>query len=292
MAKRKSGHIAVPFLITIFIGLIIVGGGAYGVYRYFGLGKTEELTEPIPREVDEITSEDSHTMLLILDVPEKNCPPTFVLMRSMPVKKEVVFIGIPSNTIYLLDGEQKGINGSYASGGADSAVDFVSKVFDLKIDRYMKFGEDGAKKVYDIFGDVTYPVNADIAGFQNDGSSQLLNGDQALTFVTYRMFKDGESERAFTAATFLSSMLNQTDGVYFADNMDNNFDIIINMVESNVTSKDYKDHKAALKNMFKNGKSISSAISLDGTISGEDFIPSDKFLGDIKEKFADSKEAK
>ena len=39
MARKKSGHIAVPFLITIFIGLIVVGGMAFGVYRYFGFGK-------------------------------------------------------------------------------------------------------------------------------------------------------------------------------------------------------------------------------------------------------------
>lgn len=291
MAKRKSGHIAVPFLITIFIGLIIVGGCAYGVYRYFGLGDKEEITEPIPRSIDEVTSEDNHTMLLVLDVPEKRCPPTFVLMHSMPLKKEIVFIGIPSNTIALVDDKQMSIGGCYESGGPASAEEFVTKVFGIEIDKYMKFNADAAKKIYDIFGDVTYPVNADIAGFQNDGSSQLLNSDQALTFVTYTMFKDGESERAFTAATFLSSMVNQTDGKYLADNMDNNFGIIINMIESDVTSADYKDHKAALKHMFENGKSISSAVSLDGTISGDDFIPSEKFIGDLKEKFAETKSA-
>ncbi|MCR4794100.1 MAG: LCP family protein [Ruminococcus sp.] len=289
MAKGKSGHIAVPFLVTIFIGLIIVGGIAYGAYRYFGLGKQEELTEPIPRAVDEITSGDNHTMLMVLDAPEKNCPPTFILMRSMPIKKSIVFIGIPSNTIALVDDKQMSIRGSYESGGPTAAVDFVTKVFGLNVDRYMKLNSDAAKKVYDIFGDVSYPVNADIAGFQNDGSSQLLNSEQALTFVTYTMFKDGESERAFTAASFLTSMFNQTDGKYLADNMDNNFGIIINMVESNVTSADYKKHKTAIKNMFENGKSIASALSLDGTISGQDFIPSENFIEKIKEKFSETK---
>lgn len=289
MAKGKSGHIAVPFLVTIFIGLIIVGGIAYGAYRYFGLGKQKELTEPIPRAVDEITSGDNHTMLMVLDAPEKNCPPTFILMRSMPIKKSIVFIGIPSNTIALVDDKQMSIRGSYESGGPTAAVDFVTKVFGLNVDRYMKLNSDAVKKVYDIFGDVSYPVNADIAGFQNDGSSQLLNSEQALTFVTYTMFKDGESERAFTAASFLTSMFNQTDGKYLADNMDNNFGIIINMVESNVTSADYKKHKTAIKNMFENGKSIASALSLDGTISGQDFIPSENFIEKIKEKFSETK---
>ena len=94
MAKGKNGQIAVPFLLTIFIGLIIIGGGAYGIYRYFGFGKVEVPPEPVPRTSGDITYEDNHTMLFVLDAPEKNCPPTFVLMRSMPLKKEIVFVGL------------------------------------------------------------------------------------------------------------------------------------------------------------------------------------------------------
>ena len=285
MAKGKNGQIAVPFLLTIFIGLIIIGGGAYGIYRYFGFGKVEVPPEPVPRTSGDITYEDNHTMLFVLDAPEKNCPPTFVLMRSMPLKKEIVFVGIPSNTIALIDDQQQSINGSYASGGIAAASEFVAKVFDIQIDRYMKFSADAFKKVYDICGDVTYPVNADIAGFKNDGTSQHNNSEQALTFVTYTMFKDGETERAFTAASMLSSMVNQADGKRISDNFDNSFNIIINMVESNVTSEDYKKRKTAIKNMFENGSSIASTLSLDGTPAGEDFIPSSGFIANIKDKY-------
>ena len=49
MANRKSGSIAVPFLATIFIGLIVIGGIAAGLYKYLGFGKQEKPSEPIPR---------------------------------------------------------------------------------------------------------------------------------------------------------------------------------------------------------------------------------------------------
>ena len=293
MANKKTGHVALPFLATIFIGLIIIGGFAYGLYRYFGFGKVEQPPEPVPRTSGQITAEDNHTMLLVLDVPEKHSPPTFMLMRSLPLKKQLIFVGIPSNSIALVDGEQLSIIDNYNNGGAASASEFVEKVFDIKVDKYMKFDSAAFQKVCDIFGGVTYPVNADIAGFKNDGSQQYLNSDQIETFVNYLMFDGGEYERAFTSAAVLSSMVNQSDGKRIADSFDNNFSIVINMVDSNVTSADYKARKNGIKNMFEYGSAIAVPLSLDGTAAGDDFIPSSTFIDNIKETyFKDSKDKK
>ena len=285
MANKKTGHVALPFLMTIFIGLIIIGGIAYGIYRYFGFGKVEKPPEPVPRTSGQITAEDNHTMLLILDVPEKHSPPTFMLMRSIPLKKQLVFIGIPSNSIALVDGQQLSIIENYQNGGAASAEEFVEKVFDIEVDRYMKFDSAAFQKVCDIFGGVTYPVNADIAGFKNDGSQQYLNSDQIETFVNYLMFDGGESERAFTSAAVLSAMVNQSDGKRIADSFDNNFSIVINMVDSDVTAADYKNRKNGIKNMFEYGSAIAVPLSLDGTPAGEDFIPSSTFIDSLKESY-------
>ncbi len=285
MTEKKSGRIAVPFLITIFVGLIIIGGMAYGVYRYFGFGKEDAPPEPTPRISQQITYEDNHTILFILDEPEQKCSETFILMRSLPVKKELVFIGIPTNTIAIVDGEQQSLQGSYDRGGAASAVSFTESVFGITIDRYMKFDPESFKKICDIFGGVTYAVNADIAGFKNDGSQQYMKSEQIETFVTYSMFKGGESERAFTAASVLSAMINQADGKRIADSFDTNFNIIINMVDSNITSVDYKNRKTAVKNMFENGSSIAITLSLDGTAADSDFIASDNFISSLRDQY-------
>ena len=285
MANRKTGSIAVPFLATIFIGLIIVGGIAAGLYKYLGFGKQEKPAEPIPRTSGMVTDADNHTVLLVLDVPERKAPPTFILMRSRPIKKELVFIGIPSNSIALVDGGQESILGSYQSGGAAASAEFVEKVFGVEVDRYMKFDSASFRKISDIFGGVTYAVNADIAGFKNDGSQQYLNSDQIETFVNYLMFDGGESERAFTAAAVLSAMVNQSDGKRIADSFDNNFSIVINMVDSDVTSADYKNRKNGIKNMFEYGSAIAVPLSLDGTPAGEDFIPSSTFIDSLKESY-------
>ena len=283
MAK-KTGHVAVPFLLTIFIGLIILGGGALFAWNYWGLGKSNELKEPVPRTSGVTTEEDNHTILLVLEQQEY-CPPTFVLMRSMPIKKQLVFIGVPSNSIALADGGQVSLIDSYNTGGAEAASKFVESVFDIKISKYAQFSGDAFKSACDIFGGVSYPVNADIAGLKNDGSSQYLNGDQALTFVTYTMFNGGESERAFTASSLLSSMVNQSDGQRIADTLDISFNNIINKIQTNITSADFKNRKSAIKFMFEHGNSIAVSISMDGISSGNDFIISDSFVQNMKEKY-------
>ena len=282
MAKRKSGSIAVPFLVTIFIGLIIVGGAAYGIYRYFGFGQTDAPPEPTPRTSQTISYADNHTVLLILDEPEQRCSSTFILMRSLPIKKEIVFIGLPANTISLIDGSQQRLKDSYDRGGANSAVDFVQKSFGITIDRYMKFDSTAFKKLCDIFGGVSYEVNVDIAGFKGDGSSEYMNASQIETFVTYSMFKGGERERALQSAALLAAMINQADGKRIADG----FDSIINLIsDTTVTSVDYKNHKTAIKNMFENGTSIALSITIDGTDADKDFLPSEKFIKSIVENY-------
>ena len=290
MAKKKTGHVAIPFLLTIFIGLIVIGGLAAGLFNYLGLGQGEELKEPVARSVGQVTYEDNHTILLILDDPEKNEPVTFMLMRSRPYHKKIEFIGIPNNSIALVDNAQVSIKTNYESGGAASAKDFVEKVFDIKVDRYMKFNSAAFKKVCDIVGCVKYAVNADIAGFTNDGTEQDMNSDQMEMFVTYELFSGGEAERVEIAADVIRAMINQQKGKNIADNMDNSFQTIINMVETDITAADYKERKPAIKYMLENGTTIAEMVALNGKTAGDDFIPSSDTINKIREKYFEDKE--
>ncbi|MBR2282802.1 MAG: LCP family protein [Ruminococcus sp.] len=283
--KKKSGSIAVPFLITIFVGLLIIGGIAFWIYNHFNLGNNKELSEPTPRTVATATYEDSHTILLVLDEPDKKCSATFVLMRSVPKDKKLMFIGIPTNTIAVIDGRQQKLQSQYDRAGAAAAANFVQEVFDVPVDRYIKLNSEALIKLCDIFGGVTYPVNVGIAGFKSDGSNQYLNAEQIETLITYSMFPDGEIQRAYTASSIAADMMNQTDGRRIADNFDNNFSTIINMTESNITSVDYKNRKAAIKSMFERGTTIGSFLIVDGTVSYEDFIPSQNFIKDMKRDY-------
>lgn len=289
MAKnQKVGSIAVPYLITIFIGILIIGGGTFFFLRHIGvLNGKKELSEPPPKQIVTTTYEDNHTILFILDEPDKKCSTTFMLMRSIPKDKKLVFVCIPSNTIALIDGEQKGIKSCYEQGGASEAVSFTEKIFDIPVDKYMKLKSDSFVKICDIMGGVTYPIPEDIAGFNGDGSEQYLNSEQIDKLVTYALFNGGENERACNASALISSMINQSDLVRVSDSFDNSFNSLVNMTETDITAVDYKKHKVAIKTMLErgDGNSIASFFKMDGSDADADFIPNQGFLNDFKDRY-------
>lgn len=285
MSNKKSGRIAVPFLVTIFIGLIIIGGAALFIYSYFELGADEKPSEPIARNVATATYEDSHTVLLILDLPEQRCSSTFVVMRSVPKEKKLLFVGLPSNTIALVDGKQTSLKESYERGGASTAVSFSEQILDVEIDRYMVFGEEAFLKACDVLGGVSYAVKEDIIGFQDTDGEQYLNGQQIMTYITYPMFEKGEEQRAYTTSALLSSMVNQSDGKRLADGLDRTFNSIINLVESNITAVDYKNRKAGIKYMLERGNSFARFRIVTGKTASGDFIPDNTFRESMKEEY-------
>ena len=283
--KKKKGSIAGPFLITIFLGLLIIGGGAFGIYKYFGLGQSEELSQPKPRQVPVSTYEDNHTILFILDEPDQKCSSTFVMLRSIPKDKRMIFVGIPTNSIAVIDDHQQSLKGAYERGGASAAVKFVDSVFGIEIDRYMKINSEALLKICNILGGVTYPVNADIAGFNSDGTEQYLNAEQIETLVTYPMFDDGEIQRAYIASSIISDMINQTNGKRVADSLDTNFNLIINMTDSDITAVDYRKLKDSIKTMLERGSTIAAFLIMDGTSADNDFIPSQSFVNEFVETY-------
>lgn len=296
MAKKKTGSIAVPYLVTIFLGILIVGGGTFFLLRHLGiLDKEKQLPEPTPRQIVTTTYADNHTILFILDEPDQKCPSTFMLMRSVPKDKKIVFLGIPTNTITVVDGNQQNLKSAYDTGGASSAVSFVEQLFGITVDRYMKFDSESFVKACDILGGVTYAVPADVALFNSDGSEIYLNAEQIDKYVTYAAYKGGEVERAYNASSIISAMVNQASGVRIADNLDTSFNTIVNMVDTNITAVDYKNHKVAIKTMFERGNSIANFYIINGETAYNDFIPSQSFIDDFVDtyyKYYESKENK
>ncbi len=282
MAKKKTGSIAVPYLVTMFIAILILGGGTFFLLNYLGiLNGDKELPEPPAREITTVTYADNHTILFILDEPEQKCPTTFMLMRSVPKDRRVVFLGIPTNTIAVIDGNQQNLKDAYDTGGVTAAVNFTEQVFGVTVDRYMKLDSPAFVKICSILGGVTYPVAEDVAGFNSEGKEIYLSAENIDKYVTYAAFKDGEVERAYNASSVVTAMVNQASGVRVADNLDISFNTVINMVETNITAVDYQNHKFAIKDMLERGNSIATFYILNGENAYDDFIPSQSFIADF-----------
>ena len=285
--KKKTGSIAVPYLLTIFIGIIIVGGGTFFGLRHFGIIDGDDtLPEPPKRQISTATYEDNHSILFIYDEPDRRNSTSFLLMRSIPKEKKIIFIGIPTNTIAIVDNEQQSMLSSYETGGASGAVNFTNKVFGIDVERYMKLDSESLIKISDILGGVKYPVDEDITGFNGDGSEQYLNSEQVEKLITYTLYDGGEVERACVISSVFSSMINQTKGSRVSDNLDSSFNTLINMIDNtDITAGDYKKRKTAIKYMLENGTNIASFLIISGDDSYEDFIPNEQFFEDLRKKY-------
>lgn len=300
--KKRSGSIAIPFLVTIFIGLLIVGGIAYYIYGKVRItGKTP--SNPKPRSVDiSVSPEDSHTVLFIYDDPEAGKTlTTFVLMRSVPFKKELLLIGVPSNSIIYSekDKSQVVLREAYERGGAPAAVDFVKQVMQFDFDKYMVLDNSAFSKICDTFGGVDYPVDVDFGHFTGDGSIQKLEAEDVIKYLTYTRFSGGEVDRAFKCASLMSEMINGADGSRISENLDRYFaEISSASPMTNIAATSYDKFKGAIKYMFsfgidpELGRSIAFPWKMDGTISDKYFIPSDNVKENIPDEYFETAEAK
>ncbi|MBR4627055.1 MAG: LytR family transcriptional regulator [Ruminococcus sp.] len=294
--KKKTGSIAIPFLVTIFIGLILVGSAAFFIYQKVRV-KEKTPSKPSPRSVDiSVSPEDSHTVLFIYDDPETGkASTTFLLMRSVPYKKEILFIGIPSNAICYSETEkaQVVLKEAYERGGAPAAVSFVEQILDFKFEHYMVLNKSSFMSICDFFGgSVDYPVDIDFNTFTGDGSIQKLGSADIIKYLTYSKFSGGEADRAFKTASLMCEMVNGTSGAYIAENIDTKFSQISSSVSiSNITDKLYNKYSGAVKYMFtfgidpELGKSIAFPWKMDGTNDGKYFIPSTNVRENIPEEY-------
>lgn len=285
MAKRKRGSIAIPFLLTFFIAILAVGGVGMFFFNYIQKSKEVELSEPTGRTAGIATYEDSHTILFILDTPDKKCKSTFMLIRSIPKEKKILCVGIPSNSIQLIDGVQYSISEYYDAGGGSYAADFIARQFEIDKPKYVIFDENSFCKLSDIMGGVSYAVSVDIQGFEDTTNEQFLNGKQIVTLLSYPLFKDGEKQRASIVGSLMSSMINQADGERLADSLDRNFNTLVDMVTTDITAVDYRARKDAIKFMLTYGTTISRFRIMTGTNTGDYFLMDESFPKEIKEDY-------
>lgn len=331
MKKKKSGSIAIPFLLTFLISLIIIGGIAMIIYDKIDSESSSLLT--MTNEAGTLSDSDSHTILFVLDLSDsiddsddeeedtdeessedgesseeeetydweetgddeekaiKAEPYTFMIMRSMPVHKQIVFIGLPDN---MLAGQQnKPLTEIYESGGGADVKAAAEFSLEIPIDRYMVFDSDSFQKLCNVMGGVNFAVPGNIDGFKKSDGLQYLSPDQIEKIVSYGGFGGGEIQRISTAASLITAMTNQTSGARIADNLDNTFEVMVNATDTDISALDYQQEKYAVKFLMKysdpsDDETVSDRakfLTPSGTQTSDKFILDTQFIDDIAQYF-------
>lgn len=336
--KKKTGSVAIPFLITLIISLAVIGGIA--AYIYSKIDKKEVSLVSMVQQVSDITDEDSHTILFAVDMSdyisgdgsgdnaddsddewdnedgwgddeddwddsddwndeddetgedEKNDarqPYTFMIMRSEPVNKRMLFMGIPSNIV--VGESNKQAQDIFANNGASALVSSIEFSFSINIDRYIAIDTEGFKKICNVLGGVKgFEIPGCVKTDLPADSSQYLSTEQIIDIVSCGSYPGGELDRISTVSALVTAMVNQTSGARIAGNLDNTFETIIDMADSNISEADYKERKYAIKFMLENSDPEDSEKPAErarfetvyGQTSGSDFIADKYFAEDIQ----------
>lgn len=329
--KKKSGSIAIPFLLTFLIALIIIGGIAMIIYDKIDSDNSSLLT--MNNEAGSLSDSDSHTILLVLDLSDtvddssdssdddsseeedadsseeetydwevtdedesdskssSQKAYTFMIMRSMPVHKQIMFIGLPEN---MLAGESnRSLTEIYKSGGAAELKSAAEFSFDIPVDRYMVFDSKSFQKLCNIMGGVNFAVPGNIEGFKKTDGMQYLSPDQIEKVISYGGFSGGEVQRVSTAASLITAMTNQANGTRIADNLDNTFETFVNACDTDISALDYQQEKYAIKFLMKysdpkDDETVSSRakfLTPSGTQTADKFVLDISFIDEISQYF-------
>lgn len=288
--KKKTGHVAIPFLIALLLGIVGIGGVAMFVFKKINADNGPEIKE-MATSITKPTEADNMSLLFVLDERDNNALPlTFVVARVLPAEKKMVFLCFPENMLAVVDGRNDTLASFYRNSGIQATKAAIEDQAGIRVDRYMILDSAAFQKICNIYGGVYYTVPTGTAGFVESKEPQYLGPVQIEKLVTYPFYKNGEIDRAAITADVLAEMVNLTDNERIVASMDSNFRTVINMMETDVTSVDYSNEKNALKYMYKYGNTIASFRIVTGQ-KGESqdiFMISDNFQRSVSDIFKDS----
>lgn len=278
MAKKKQGGtIAIPFLITTLISLILIGIPALYFYNKITL-RGEEINNTNIKQEYAPTSADSGNILIVLDFNDQSLVKTFFILRAEPSTRRLILVPFLNSTQVKTQTKESTLNDFYATGGVQSVKSALEYTYEIKINKYIKFQDESFTKLCDIFGGASYNVPAGLKGF-NSGE-QFLGSDQIKNLITHYAFAD-EEQRVYYASGVLTAMINQTTGERIAGNLENNFNSVMNLVsDSDIAALDFSAKKDVITYIFAEDKYDAQFKNPSGTWENNVYIPS---IDDIKE---------
>lgn len=189
--KRKRNKL----LIIIGIIILLILGGAFGVYRYINRvknvklqGSNEELK--ISQETEEKSIKENIENILLLGVDKEENATDTIMILSLDKDDNTAKLTSIMRDMYVEQGEGKAnkINYAYHYGGVEGTVSTLNELFNLDINKYALIDFDGLVKIIDYLGGINLNITEkerQLCGASKAGNV-ILNGEEALAFSRIR----------------------------------------------------------------------------------------------------------
>lgn len=249
------------------------------------------LREPEETDIPSVyapSAQDSLTVLFIGVETENSKSGTFLLARFDPAGGKVPIIVFPPQTSIKNNDKTEPIFEVYRYGGAEYTKNALAETLGIPIDRYVKMRLDSFIVAAAAIGTVEYDL-MDSISVNHGGASvtlkrglQLLDGQKVADIIGYD-YPEGELYRCKVTAELAASIVNQRKDICLSTVIDNIFEKIINIINTDISYPDYYDRKNAAIFLAKMHPNPAQPIEVTGKWSedGKDFILSDTFLAGL-----------
>ena len=263
----KAGSIAIPFLVTLLISLIVLGGVGY--YFYGKLTENHRELQTLKSATTSISGDDVNEILFALTPTDaEHGQPAVMLLRFDPVRKQEFCIGIPVNLIIDHDGKDETVQQCLENHGVQTLRNDLGKALDQTINRYVSLNSEGFAHLLGLIGNVSYVVTIRDRDLRPSDVSQELEVTQFEQLLTSRNY-NSEVERNSVIGFSVAALLNQCEGLRISKNIDSYFKTMINSVTTDITAQDFSEHRHAITYMFENtngaaARGVTLAYDQDG----------------------------
>lgn len=296
----KGAKIALTYIITIVITLLVIGGIGYMLLQEImapDAEKTPDFQLEQMATVNDYVADagDSKTTLIIFDSEKRMSGCCFMLARMIADERHIMLMPLPSDTYANVGGTENTIYEFYRLGAAAEAVKAVEAATGVKIDYYLKLNNESFGVAVDIFGGVDFhiPYNLEYSNPDTGEETIFREGDTYLDsrdlrkIITYPLYKSGEEYRAKMAGVAVSDLINRNVSAGFSNYIDDYFSTIINStVETNFTSYDYEEQSDAIKYVAENDENVCQLLTVTGAYDENSrFVLDENFLKSLTERF-------
>ncbi len=214
---------------------------------------------------------------------------TMMLVNFTPGTGKISIISTPRDSRVKIKGLgfQK-INAAYPRGGADLALETLSNFLGVRIKYYVYVDTAAFRKVIDLLDGVDYYVPVDL--YYNDPIQNLhinlkkgqqhLDGKKAEQFMRFRkpqgkytkelmQYYDGSDLKRIEAQqNFIRELIKQKANIKYISKIDDIIDVVLDSVETNITSSDALKLAQNISNIDIAGMKTFTVPGSDAQING------------------------
>lgn len=300
MAKKKT-KIAVTYLVTIVLSLILIGGAGYfGLNAYLNSDNSNQM-KPVDGIVTtapedyEPSIADSRTIFLAYEPEKKMSSACFIVVRFIPSENKTVIVPLQSDICTEVDGKTNTLYEFYRLGGVTDGVKAAESALKIKIDKYVKLGTESFTILTNYMGNIRYdvPYNLIYEDPQTKESIIIKKGEQILDAMTLKKvltfpnYNGGEEYRSRVLGTISTELLNSGAKGILLDGMDAVFNDVVNSdAETNITRYDFDESKRAIKFMLENNNNPAQLVLPSGVYNENNcYVLDESFISTVPSWF-------